>query len=110
MYLDAFVATEQCEALKYVVDTTESSKNKAPEEIVKEDDEKADLALLYCYDNWLRFEKSFKLSTQSDEIQKYNYRSISKDAMRCQLIYIPIQILRKLYNNGSSEGTAEFII
>jgi hypothetical protein len=49
--------------LKYVVDTTESSKNKAPEEIVKEDDEKADLALLYCYDNWLRFEKSFKLST-----------------------------------------------
>ena len=71
MYLDSFVAAEQCESLQYVVDTTDQQKNKKAEEIVKEDDEKADLALLFCYDNWLRMEKSFKPKFD-EEIFKYN--------------------------------------
>ena len=97
MYLDAYIAAEQCEALQFVNEPI----TKKPEAGVtadmqpSEDEAKADQAIFFCFDNWLRMEKQFKPKFPEEEF-KYNFRNISKDAMRCQLLYIPIQIIRQL--------------
>jgi len=65
-----------------VADSLDNQKNKSAEDIKNDDDPKSDIALLICFDNWLRIDKSFKLKFTEDEF-KYTYRNISKDAMRC---------------------------
>jgi hypothetical protein len=59
MYLDAYITAEQCEALQFVNEPI----TKKPEPGVTadmqplEDESKADQAIFFCFDNWLRMEK-----------------------------------------------------
>jgi hypothetical protein len=48
--------------------------------------------VLYCYYNWARHNKHFKVIGN----ETYNYRNIQKDSMRCYLLYIPLSIKRYL--------------
>lgn len=99
MYMDAYVAQEQCYALGALADPTnvkKEEKDNIVESIIAGPlNDKSELLILKCYLNWIQNDKSFKLPSQflTNEL-KYKFRDIQKDSLRCYLIYIPIQIIR----------------
>lgn len=80
MYIDAFVATMQCECLKYCL------KPKGSDDTIEQDDTLVGSALLMCWDSFNRNGQDFTLKDGQD----YVYRNIQKDSIRCLLLLITI--------------------
>lgn len=78
MYFDAFATASQCQKLEPI-----------QQDKIWEDSSTETLVYI-CYNNWIKSGKSFV--QPHDCIEKYNFKSIQKDSMRCYLLYIPVQI------------------
>jgi hypothetical protein len=89
MYIDAFVATMQCECLKYCL------KFKNSDESIEQDDTQVGSAILMCWDNFQRNNQDFGLKDGAD----YTYRNIQKDSIRCLLILITIYMKKFIIEN-----------
>lgn len=79
MYIDAFLAVKQCQALEAAA--TDESHNER--------------FFAVCYYGFILHERTFLL--RSDQVaEKYNYREICRDSLRCHLIHYTIQMKKYL--------------
>lgn len=78
LYRDAYVAVAQLRAISEIASTDDP------------DLEKAEKAVFICFENFIANDNTFNYVSQLAKSQKVNYRSITKDSMRCLLIYMTI--------------------
>lgn len=97
MYLDAFVASEQCHSLESLTNTGPSNIGFLEPSKAGPSNDPSELLVLKCFLNWEENGRNFNLPQEYCSPEwKYKYRDIQKDSLRCFLIYIPIQIIRHL--------------
>jgi hypothetical protein len=76
MFLDAYVATIQCEALLHVDKVSETQTIKMSQ------------AIFICYHHYVRSGETFYLGDAV--LEAYNYRSVQRDSVRCLLLWLPV--------------------
>jgi hypothetical protein len=94
LYIDAFVAIQQCNALRIVPDQINVEKKNPENKDIFEagpQNDSTESLIFICYHNWLANNKTNKISPEyAGSNLVYKYRDIQKDSMRCYLLYIPI--------------------
>jgi hypothetical protein len=99
MYIDAFVVTNQCKMYETLAENKTEKVEKPKQDIFEYGPEKdpSEILIFIAYNNWARNDRDFKQDPNNNVTDwKYVYRDISKDSLRCYLLYMPMHLVKYL--------------